>query len=296
MTTQHSSHLSLSTLPIELLLRIYEVLPSFNEVLGLKATCRVLCRVWIQYRKAIIKVIAIKHFECYDYAREVLALKRHGSVPVDQEDLSDRDLMYLSRNASRVKKFIREIEQRLIPELKISGLPPGKRITIYGGSDTHPPTLTDTERTRVIRGCYQIWSLAHGRDNEGIVRAKVASIRPRQLFYFAELTEWARVIDFPEDRWDTFIIFKAKNVALKALYRNMYGSLPPKFQEINGYEDPVRLFMIWDHSQHHLRNIVCRRPLSNLCWDTRGELHDHLWDYELGDENFLAKDWTESAI
>lgn len=110
-------HLQLTTLPAELLLRVYEVLPSFIDALRLRATCHTLHDVWTDHRTAIVNKIVINQFECYLYARQLLTKQRHG-VPLDQREMSDRDLSKLVRNARRVEEVIVDIEQKLVPGLK----------------------------------------------------------------------------------------------------------------------------------------------------------------------------------
>lgn len=171
----------------------------------------------------------------------------------------------------------------------VDGLPEGKRSTIYEGNDAHPPTLTHTERLRVIRACYQIWNLIYCP--EEVLEATVSSMRPRELFYFDELVNWARVTSFPRgNRWDTFLMFKALRRAVDKLYFDTYSCNPPVFQKLEGPEVPVELFVIWDHWQDNLKNLICKRPLSNLQWDVQAKPLEHLWDYEPGDELLVSED------
>jgi hypothetical protein len=172
--------------------------------------------------------------------------------------------------------------------LIVSGLPESKRNTIYGGNNTHPSSLTPTERFRVIRACYKIWTLTF--ENEKSIRIRVDSLRPRELLYFAELFHIARVTNFPGTHtWDTFYLLKAAKRALTKLYHGTYGCMPPKFQDLLHSESPVALFVIWDHWQNNLKNLICKKPVSNLRWDPKGEILQHLWDYESGDELLLAE-------
>ncbi|KAF2268892.1 hypothetical protein CC78DRAFT_565019 [Lojkania enalia] len=288
MAAKNPVHLQLTTLPTELLLRVYELLPSLTDALNLRTTCHTLLDLWIDHRTAIINRIIANQFECYPYARQLLADQRNGP-PLEQRDLSDQDLSNLVRNAKRIEKVIERIEQDIIPGLQIDSLPEGKKSTIYGGNETHPSTLTQTERLRVIRACYQIWSLTYC--HEDIIRAKAHSLRPRELFYLAELVQWARAIKFPgNDAWETFQIVKSAGAALNRLYYDTYSSQPPRFQHLTGRDDPVGLFVIWDHWQDNLKSLVCGRPLSNLTRDAQAKTMVHLWDDEPGDELLIVKD------
>jgi len=148
-------------------------------------------------------------------------------------------------------------------------------IVIYAGNNAHPSNLTQTERLRVIRACYQIWSLT--RCDENTARAGVCSLRPRELFYFLELVQWARVTQFlKKDIWSLFYIGKGTKVAVPKLYSNTYNSVAPIFQTITYYDDSVGLSVIWNHRQDDRKNLICDRPLLNLRWDVRAERLDHL--------------------
>src|SRR4051794_17589591 len=121
MARKSPVHLQLTTLPAELLLRVYEVLPSFIDAFRLRATCHTLHDVWTDHRTVIVNELIINQFECYPYARQLLANQRHGA-PLDRKDLSDRDLSNLVRNARRVEEVIVNIEQNLVPGLKSKSL------------------------------------------------------------------------------------------------------------------------------------------------------------------------------
>jgi len=116
MPTERAVRLELLTFPTELLLRIYELLPSFADIFALGATCHTLRNVWKQHRTAIVKEIT-DQFECYPYARELLAFQRNGA-PLEQSDLSDRCLAKLAHNARRIDQAIETIEQNHIPGLQ----------------------------------------------------------------------------------------------------------------------------------------------------------------------------------
>ncbi|KAF2711392.1 hypothetical protein K504DRAFT_480442 [Pleomassaria siparia CBS 279.74] len=271
--------LQLTALPADLLLRVYEVLSSLADALRLHATCHTLHDVWTDHRTAIVNEIVVNQFECYPQARQLLARQPPG-VPLEQRDLSDNNLSNLLQNAQRVEQVIVDIEQRFIPRLKMDD-------TTYGGSNTHDATLTQTERLRVIRTCYLIWTLCLSPSD--VVHAKILSLRPRELFYLFELAHWARVTKFPtQDKWETYHVVMSAGHRLQMLYHKTYRCEAPKFQGLVSYEGPEALFVIWDHWQDNLKNLICRRPLSNLRWDVQAQMLEHLWDYEPGDELLIV--------
>ncbi|KAF2116968.1 hypothetical protein BDV96DRAFT_644411 [Lophiotrema nucula] len=286
MSLGNPIRLHLTAFPAELLLGIYEVLPSFADALTLSATCHTLHSVWAEHRTAIVEAIT-NQFECYRCARELLASRRNG-VPLEHSDLSDRELYGLAQYARRIDRVIQAIEHDYIPKLQIDALPQSQRITIYGENEAHPPKLTQTERIRVIRACYQIWALIH-RDRD-FVRAHIASMPPRQWFYLAELKLWALNNGFPTDsRWDLFQISKATSRAIKGLFWGVHHCREPAlFQDY--HEVPVDLVVIWDHWQDNLKSVVCGRPLSDLRRDAKAQEMAYLWDFEPGDEYLVIDD------
>jgi hypothetical protein len=179
--------------------------------------------------------------------------------------------------------------------------------TIYG-ADVHPPTLTQTERLRVIRACYQIWKLSRQRGDE--VVTSVCNLRPRELFYFSELLDWVRLNMPPshndvhnrnwncEDDWDLSQVYEGMDKAMHSLYG--HADLPPN---LTGYWTGNDLFVIWDHWQENLWNLVTREPSRDIAWDEKdrawhadlwweedGWTYDDLWDFEPGDD-LLLSDW-----
>lgn len=218
-------------------------------------------------------------------------------------------MFHLVQNAKRIEEFIENIEQNFIPGLQSGlqytgrsiigrcseilthdGLLESKRGTIYGGNVVHPSTLTQTERLRVIRACYQIWSSTYCR--EDTIRAKVRSLRPRELFYLAELAEWARAVKFPgRHAGETFQIVKSAGNAVYRFYLNTHRRGAPRFESLlASSDDPVGLFAIWDHWQDNLKNLICGKPLSTLQRDAQAETMECLWDYEAGDELLIVED------
>lgn len=177
----------------------------------------------------------------------------------------------------------------------VSGIPDSKKSTIYGGSGVHPPTLTPTERLHVIRVCYQTWSMwwsynalyVEARSYKSYaarVRAEISSLRPRELLYFANIARFARRRDFIGDlSYRKFVSMRAARVA--QLYSDTYGCKEPNFRHRIARHD---LSFLWDHCQNNLKNFICRRPTSDSSWDEHAVSLEHLWDYEEGDELFIA--------
>ncbi|KAF2004322.1 hypothetical protein P154DRAFT_56359 [Amniculicola lignicola CBS 123094] len=313
--------LHLLTLPFELLLVIFTALPSFLDTVSLRCTCRTLDLIWRTHRTTIVNSLIAK-FDFYSDAHELLLAQRRSirnvaesrlcaqsllpqstttkpkprlvarakrpDPPLNQADLSDRDLGDLNRNAHRVERFIHDIEQKLVPELRVDGIPESRKTTIYAGSMTHPPLLTATERFRVTRAAYQLWLLTF-KSKESI-RATALLIRPRELLYLSELMHWARVTDFPGyDTWEMFDITRGMDHAMWMFFNSIYGCQNPAVvQKVRNLEDPVRLLVIWDYWQDNLRNLICRRTIGDLEWDMKGKVRGDLWDYQGGDELLLG--------
>ncbi|KAF2021337.1 hypothetical protein BU24DRAFT_417001 [Aaosphaeria arxii CBS 175.79] len=104
-----------------------------------------------------------------------------------------------------------------------------------------------------------------------------------------ELLDLAVDIKFPSTRlWEISPAFRASKSALRKFYHDTYGC--DRHRTRHSYNDPVALFFIWDYWQDTLKNLICRRPLSNMRWDPQAESLEHLWDYEAGDELLIAKD------
>lgn len=116
MTSRILPRAQLTTLPAELLLKIYELLPSFIEAIQLRATCRRLCRLWYHHRETIAKVLLLEGFECWRYAVE-LHREQRNSRPAEADWLTDRDMFNLARNKLEVEQVIQGIEESVIPRL-----------------------------------------------------------------------------------------------------------------------------------------------------------------------------------
>ncbi|KAF2728954.1 hypothetical protein EJ04DRAFT_580997 [Polyplosphaeria fusca] len=270
MAEPNPPHTKLTTLPAELLVQVYQALPSLFDAAKLRATCHILHSV----------------IECYAYARKLLA-KGRQRVPLEKTELADKELARVFRNAARIEGFIGDIERDLIPRLEVSDIPRAKRNMIYAGTSTHPPTLTPTERLRVIRASYQIWIIMQNDDDT--VRREVFHFRPRQLWYFAELTDWARIARFPgKNHWETFQISKASSAALFILYSSQWNCRRPRAWKEVFSEKRRGLYLVWDHCQDGLRGLICRRAVIDPRGGGEGEERGELWDYEEGDELFVG--------
>ncbi|PVI01752.1 hypothetical protein DM02DRAFT_727695 [Periconia macrospinosa] len=281
-------YLPLTNFPPELLIKIYQSLSSPLDALNLRSTCQFLHSIWKTHRSGIANELAIRTIECYPYARQLLADQRRNGPqpPLAQADLSDHDLFNLVRNSDRVEEFVSYIEHELIPELKVEDVPASKKSTIYEGRATHPSKLTHTERRRVIRACYQIWSLSCCFD-EKITRIRAYHLRPRQLFYVAELVHVALRAKFPtDDVWDVLDVVQPTREAITRLYAVTYHRMAPRFRTAS--QRDVELFTIWDHCQDTLKNVICKPPIQNFRWEPQAVPQEHLWDYEDGDELFIA--------
>jgi hypothetical protein len=109
----------LTTLPAELILKIYECLPSFVDALALSTTCRNVRSLWVNHRPTILGEVLPRQFECYSDARRLLGKQRglewNGQ---DRHELDMRDLRLLVQNAERVREAIVDIERTSIPVLR----------------------------------------------------------------------------------------------------------------------------------------------------------------------------------
>ncbi|KAF2867806.1 hypothetical protein BDV95DRAFT_597996 [Massariosphaeria phaeospora] len=302
MSVYGQDSLRFTALPTELLLRVYEELPSFSDALNLRASCHTLLDIWTDHRNTIAKGIVIDRIYCYRHARQLLAEqwfhprmwrpkldtdRRHKGALVQQNDLSDSDLFALDQNAKRIEQIIKAIEREVIPGLSVDGLPKSKKHTIYGGADVHPANLTQTERLRVVRACYQLWHLSLF-DEKHVVQKHICSMRPRELFYFNELGNCIILMGF-ETRITGSLMDCAKGlmVAFIRLCDEYYGGRRPELPRDRASKYMV---VVWDHWQDNLKSLVCGRPMSDLRRDAQGEKLEHLWDYEEGDELLVVDD------
>jgi hypothetical protein len=169
----------------------------------------------------------------------------------------------------------------------VTCIPLSRRNTTYGGNDVHPPTLTPTERLRVIRACYQIWILAVC--GNGVTAGAIArSFRPRELGYCAIMSQWGPVREFSAQSFDQ---------AFKTTYNSScgtgsaLGNLGVISPELNAlvtdhliYDDLNQLgIIIWDHWQDRLKRVICGtvQGFRDLY------INNDLWDNEPGDELFI---------
>ena len=106
----------LTTLPVELILKIYESLPSFFDAIVLSTTCQKLHSLWVNHEATIVEKIVPNQFDCFEDARKLRGeqLRRKKG----QNDLSRRNLVELVRNARRIEEAIAEIEHTFIPVLR----------------------------------------------------------------------------------------------------------------------------------------------------------------------------------
>lgn len=106
----------LCSIPSELAIKIYALLPFLSDVFALAATCQRLRCVWLDNSTSIYKAVAPGSIPCERYARRFLV--DQGGPPMDYPTLSARDVLRLLRNAAVVKRAIRQFETDIVSRLK----------------------------------------------------------------------------------------------------------------------------------------------------------------------------------
>lgn len=106
-------------LPIELLLKIYESLASFDDAILLSTSCRKLRILWVAHRYAILGNILPRQFECYADARRLSnEQQRRERKGRNEHEMGMRYLQLLAENARHVEEAVLDIEREFIPVLR----------------------------------------------------------------------------------------------------------------------------------------------------------------------------------
>ena len=97
----------LLSMPVELMTKIFGVLPSFFDVIALAATCRRLRHIWTTNVTSIYSQVS-RSIPCERYARRFLT--DQGGPATSFPTLSARDAMCIVRNSCVVEKAIHQFE------------------------------------------------------------------------------------------------------------------------------------------------------------------------------------------
>jgi hypothetical protein len=107
---------SLTTIPPELVVRVFCILPLFSDVFALAATCHRLESVWAENVNSIYKKVAPKSIQCEHHARVLLA--DLGGPALGCPISSPRDVVCMLRNSRVVEKNIRQFEKQIARRAK----------------------------------------------------------------------------------------------------------------------------------------------------------------------------------
>ncbi len=108
----NDSNSPLLSLPVELVTKIYSLLPSFFDVLALAATCRRLRCIWTTNVTSIYSQVASRSIPCERYARRFLA--DQGGPATGFPTLSTRDALNVLRNSCIIEKAILQFERDIV--------------------------------------------------------------------------------------------------------------------------------------------------------------------------------------
>ena len=108
----NDSNSHLLSIPVELVTKIFSLLPSFFDILALAATCRQLRHTWATNVTSIYSQVASRSIPCERYARRFLA--DQGGPATDFPTLSARDVLCMLRNSCVVEKAILQFEEHIV--------------------------------------------------------------------------------------------------------------------------------------------------------------------------------------
>ena len=106
----------LLSIPVEVVTKVFTLLPSFFDVLVLAATCRQLRRIWTANVTTIYSQVAPRSISCEHYARRFLA--DQGGPATDYPTLSAKDVLCMLRNSCVTEKAMLQFEKDLVHRVK----------------------------------------------------------------------------------------------------------------------------------------------------------------------------------
>lgn len=308
---------SLFSLPPEVTTEIFGNLPSFFDVFALAATCRRLRDVWSTSVIPIYNSVARRSIAYERDARRFLVYQ-HG-LKLESPMIAET-VVQMVRNATIVEKavlqFEREIVSRVRSKFTLEVLVIGPILTFkltangfspekfYGAEARgHPPTMTDTERTRFVRTYYSLWGLMKLNPAEWAPRLE--SMTSQQLYHLHEMTKLTQSIGHEEDippspnanePPDSFLAINfgqsEKRIALEDRVRERIQHISQRFFQRDAAHTIVYakregfLFFVvfWDHWQPSLKELVCHQSMSVIRPNSE-ETRRYLWDDNFIDES-----------
>ena len=106
----------LSSIPAELIIRIFCLLPSFSDIFALAAACRRFRSVWTENVTAIYRHVAPRSIPCERHARNFLP--DQGRPSSECHALSARDVVCIVRNSCVVGKAILQFEREIVRKVR----------------------------------------------------------------------------------------------------------------------------------------------------------------------------------
>ena len=164
----------LSSLPAELILRVFCALSTFPDVLHFAASCQRHRHILHDNVSTIYHHVSPRAIPCRRYARKLLE-DQGGSLSYENPTISD--FLQMTQNLVVMEKSIDQFNEKVVAEMarpgstynRMSARPMNLHLSdlsigSYGrieSRDGRPrlPHLTESERPRFIRAAYQLWSL-----------------------------------------------------------------------------------------------------------------------------------------
>jgi hypothetical protein len=269
---------SASTLPPELIAKIFEALPCFQDVFNFASTSRRLRVVWSENATSIYKKVVRKSIPCHRHARRLLA--DQGGPPVDSPRLTTLEVLKIAHNAAVVDKAMAKFENDIVCHVSCTfealfnwytGDVQADRLTnvlvpysaepYYGpGATGHPPTLTRTERPRCIRLYYQLWSLTRLCASEQVLRLKGTTLK--RLFQLFEMSMLDENIGCEEDEDETLRWTRRQELQdqIRERIDQIAESVQHRVEHIISYgqtEGFSFYVSMWDHWKPALFEVCC---------------------------------------
>ena len=107
---------ALSSIPSELLIKIFSALPSFHDVFALAATCTAIHDLWLTNVASIYRRIAPRTIMRERYARKLLADQRRSFTTIIPQTTAD--VAQLLQNAKVVEDAIAQFERDVVWRVK----------------------------------------------------------------------------------------------------------------------------------------------------------------------------------
>ena len=248
------SYSPFSTLPQELICRVFESVDDFSVVAALAQTARIFYHTWREYRVSISRVVAPRVILNLDDAERLLDMQEAAEAVNQSEDVRE------DASAIRVKRLIfnsRCASAAINDWVKIC------RIHCYHmyrrGGDPH---MRPSEIARFERSFYRVWTIGvmgSASHLQHKASAFLDKCSPQELCRLYELSEWARCynnhdfgppgFDLRDKVWRTgYELVKQRWYA----YQDGKLGVPSKIRGPPNDEGPFDFFAFFDHTQHYV--------------------------------------------